>query len=148
MKKLVFLLITLAVMMLVAVAVMADDTSDLNYMESVRADYMDRIDSEGQTMIFDEIRLVEEGSPYSFPLTVGTGDYEIWGVGGPGMRDLNIRIYSDDGTLLAEDTQTDNYPVLSFSEPVSRSHRVEIEGSEFESGIDQGYYLVIVIRND
>jgi len=147
MKKLVFLLITLAAMVLLAIPVVADDTSDLNYMESVRAEYMDRINSEGQTMIFDEIRLVEEGSPYSFPLTVGTGDYEIWGVGGPGMRDLNIRIYSADRTLLAEDTETDNYPVLSFSEPVSRSHRVIIEGSEFEAGIDQGYYLIIVVRN-
>src|SRR3989304_616827 len=132
MKKLVFMLMTLALMTLVAVPVSAYDASDLNYMKSVKADYMDKIVIEGQTMIFDDIRLVEKGSHYSFPLTVGTGDYEIWGIGGRGIQDLNVRIYSADGSLLSENMATGNYPKLSFSEPVSRSHRVEVTCSEFE----------------
>ncbi|MCX6644749.1 MAG: hypothetical protein NTY09_00075 [bacterium] len=148
MKKLVFMVVTLTLMMLAFIPVMADDTSDLNYIESVRGEYMDKIVSEGQTMIFDDIRLVEEGSSYSFPLTVGKGDYEIWGVGGRGIQNLNVRIYSANGDLLSENSGTGNYPKLSFSEPVSRSHRVEIEGSEFEPGVSQGYFCVIVIKND
>jgi len=147
-KKLVFVLITLALMMFVVIPVMADDTSDLNYIQSIRAEYMDKINSEGQTMIFDDIRLVEAGSPYSFPLTVGAGDYEIWGIGGQGVQDLNVLIYSADDTVLSKDIESNNYPKLSFSEPVSRSHRVEVECSEFDPGVTQGYFLVIVIRND
>ena len=99
-------------------------SADLAYMTGVRSDYMDMIDGQGQTMIFDDIKLVKEGSPYSFPLTVGTGTYEIWGIDGQGIRHLNVRIYSADQKLLAESTQTDNRAVLTFSEPVSRSHRV------------------------
>jgi hypothetical protein len=148
MKKIVFMVVTLALLMLVAIPVIASNTSDLDYMNWVRSEYMDKINDQGQTMIFDDVKLVEEGSPYSFPLTVGRGNYEIWGVGGRGIQDLNIRIYSADGDLLSENSETGNYPVLSFSEPVARGHKVEVEGADFESGVTEGYFLVIVIRND
>jgi hypothetical protein len=148
MKNLVFMVVTLVLTMLVMIPAMADDTTDLNYIQSVRGEYMDKIANEGQTMIFDEIRLIDKGSPYSFPLTVGEGNYEIWGVGGRGIVELNVRIYSANGDLLAENSETGGHPKLSFSEPKSRSHRVEIEASEFERGVSQDYYLIIVIRND
>jgi hypothetical protein len=148
MKKLYFSVVMLGLLMLAALPVIASDASDLNYMNDIRSQYMDKINTQGQTMIFDDVRLVQKGSPYSFPLTVGMGNYEIWGVGGIGIRNLNIRIYSADGSLLAENSETGNYPVVSFTESKSRSHRVEVSGSEFESGISQGYYLLIVVKTN
>jgi hypothetical protein len=147
-KKLVFMVVTLALMMLVVVPVIASSTSDLEYLTSIRSEYMDKINDQGQTMIFDDIQLVEKGSPYSFPLTVGTGDYEIWGISGPGIRDLNIHIYSANGSLLSESIEAGNYPTLSFTEPVSRSHKVVVDISDFESGINAGYFLIIVIKTN
>jgi hypothetical protein len=148
MKNLIRMAIISGLLMLVAIPVIASDTDDLNYINSVQSEYMVKIVDQGQTMIFDEVRLLEKRSPYSFPLTVGTGDYEIWGIGGEGIVDLEIRIYSANGNLLSEDSQRGKYPVLSFSETISRSHRVEVECSEFESGVSQDYYLIIVVKND
>jgi hypothetical protein len=141
----------LASLALIAVPAIASDNAkasgaDLDYISGVRSAYMDQIDHQGQTMIFDDIELVKEGSSYSFPLTVGTGDYEIWGIGGRGIQHLKVSIYSANRDLLAESTDTENLAALSFSEPVSRSHRVEVVGSGFDSGINEGYFLVIVIR--
>jgi hypothetical protein len=148
MKKLVFLVVTLALLMLAAIPVIASDTNDLNSMKAVRSGYMDKINIQGQTMIFDDIRLLKDGVPYSFPLTVGRGNYEIWGVGGRGIRNLNVKIYSANGQMLSENSRIGNYPVLGFTESVSLSHRVEVQCTDYEPGISEGYFLIIVIKTD
>jgi hypothetical protein len=108
---------------------------------------MDKIANEGYTMIFDDIKLVEDGSPYSFPLTVGESDYEIWGIGGLRISDLDVRIYDSNYDLVDEDNQTDNYPVVAFSAYESTRYTVEVEGYEFEPGFSEGYFLVIVVKD-
>jgi hypothetical protein len=146
MKKLVFMIITFTMMVVVAMPVIASKDSDLDYINSVRSDYSDKVADQGLTMIYDNVFLMEKGVDYFFPLTVGKGSYEIRGFGGRGIKNLNIEVYSANGDTLAESKSAGNTPVLSFSEPVSRSHKVEFDCSEFDPGVSQGYFLIVVVR--
>jgi hypothetical protein len=146
MKKLVFMITIFALLMVVAIPVIASKDSDLDYINSIRTSYMEKVADQGLTMIYDDVFLLKAGEAYTFPLTVGRGDYEIWGFGGRGIRNLNIEIYSANGDSLAASKLGGNTPVLSFSEPVSRSHKVEYESAEFDPGVSQGYFLIVVVR--
>jgi len=159
MKKTKLLYWGIAVLMLIAMPTFATDggvtdPSDLNYINGVKSDYMERITNEGNfTMIFDDIQLVQAGSPYTFPLSIGDGDYEIWGIGGSRISDLNVKVYdkhgdlTEYGDLVAEDSQAGNNPVVRFSAKGCTAYSVQVEGNGFEPGFSEGYFLVIVLKD-
>lgn len=44
--------------------------------------------------------------------------YRIIGVGGPGVRDLDLRLRDMNGTVIDQDVATDNFPVLGLQRPL------------------------------
>lgn len=60
------------------------------------------------------------------PLTGGRR-YAIVGVCDEDCSDIDLRIYSPDGTKLAEDIAVDDYPTVLFVAPVSGTYRLSVE---------------------
>lgn len=75
---------------------------------------------------------LEGGNIY---LIAGTGDDEI-------ITDLDSRVYSPDGKVLAEDTLKDNLPVLRFHAPQSGDYKVEVWAHEMKG--EEGFYTLVV----
>ena len=44
--------------------------------------------------------------------------YRIIGVGGPGVQDLDLRLYDMNGNVIDQDIATDNFPVLGLQRPL------------------------------
>jgi hypothetical protein len=44
--------------------------------------------------------------------------YRVIGVGGPGVQDLDLRLYDMNGNMLDQDIATDNFPVLGMQRPL------------------------------
>jgi hypothetical protein len=44
--------------------------------------------------------------------------YRIIGVGGPGVQDLDLRLYDMNGNVIDQDIATDNFPVLGMQRPL------------------------------
>ncbi|MBI5513038.1 MAG: hypothetical protein HY909_04675 [Deltaproteobacteria bacterium] len=44
--------------------------------------------------------------------------YRVLGVGGPGVQDLDLRLYDMNGNMLDQDIATDNFPVLGLQRPL------------------------------
>lgn len=122
------------------------DQADLNYINGVKAEYMETIIRQGYELIFDNIEVVEEGNPYTFPITLGRGDYMIIAEGGLRIEDLDIAVYDDDWDLVAEDTSVGNTASVEISTRSSRSFTVEITAYDMASRFDEGYFLVVVVQ--
>jgi hypothetical protein len=119
--------------------------SDLDYVTGIKNEQMETIAHEGYTMIFDNIDTVSEGSTYSFPLTVGEGDYVVYAFGGPRIADLDLAVYSG-GELVDEDSGNENIAQVGFSANRSTSFEIEVSPYEMESRFHEGCFLVIVVR--
>jgi len=61
----------------------------------------------------------------------GARCFKIIGVGGDGVRDLDLFLFDPDGVQVQQDTATDTYPVLGLSHPicpdVSGAYRVQVK---------------------
>lgn len=70
-------------------------------------------------------------------LIAGAGDDEV-------ILDLDSRVYSPDGKVLAEDTLRDNVPILRFTAPKSGQYRVEVWAHKMQG--DEGFYTLLIGR--
>lgn len=75
---------------------------------------------------------LEAGNLY---LIAGAGDDEV-------IMDLDSRVYSPDGKVLAEDTLKDNVPILRFTAPKSGEYKVEVWSHEMKG--EEGFYTLLV----
>ncbi len=75
---------------------------------------------------------LEAGNLY---LIAGAGDDEV-------IVDLDSRVYAPDGKVLAEDTLTDNIPVLQFRAPTSGNYKVEVWAYRMKG--DEGFYTLVI----
>jgi hypothetical protein len=123
------------------------DQSDYDYIQEQMAWYMDMVQDERYEMIFDEINILDEYEPYTTRITLGRGDYIVYAEGGLGIADLDLRVYDEDGYIVAEDTMVDNIPRCEFSVRHSMTFEIEIDPYEMESGWDEGYYLLVIVRD-
>lgn len=123
------------------------DQSDYDYILEQMAWHMDMVQDERYEMIYDEVNILDEYEPYTTRITLGRGDYIVYAEGGLGIADLDLRVYDDDGYIVAEDTMVDNTPRCEFSVLHSETFEIEIEPYEMESGWDEGYYLLVIVRD-
>lgn len=122
------------------------DQSDYDYIQEQMAWYMDMVQDERYEMIYDEINILDEYEPYTTRITLGRGDYIVYAEGGLRIADLDLRVYDGDGYIVAEDTMVDSNPRCEFSVRHSETFEIEIDPYEMESGWDEGYYLLVVVR--
>jgi hypothetical protein len=60
---------------------------------------------------------LQQGQDESFETVLEAGAcYRLIGVGGPTMSDLDLFIVDENGNAIAQDTATDNFPVLGLGE--------------------------------
>jgi len=123
------------------------DQSDRDYVDGIRGGYMEMIADESYEMIFDEIRLVQYGEPYTMHITLGRGDYIVYAEGGLRIADLDLHVYDSDGYIAAEDTQNDNAPICEFSTRDSSEFEIVIDPYDMVSGWDEGYYVIVIVRD-
>lgn len=61
----------------------------------------------------------------------GTRCFKIIGIGGDGVRDLDLFLFDPDGVQVLQDTATDSYPVLGLTHPIcpdfSGAYRVQVK---------------------
>jgi len=124
-----------------------NDQADLDYVEERQGEYMDMIAQMDLQMIYDEIDIVREYNPATVNITLGRGDYIVYAEAGLRIADLDLRIYDEDGYIVSEDTLTDNMPYCEFSTYQSESFEIEIDPYEMEPGWDEGYYLLVIVRD-
>ncbi|MCK4721086.1 hypothetical protein KAU08_10520, partial [bacterium] len=122
------------------------DQSDYDYIQEQMAWYMDMVQDEHYEMIFDEVNSLANYESYTTRITLGRGDYIVYAEGGLGIADLDLRVYDEDGYIVAEDTMADNIPRCEFSVRHSMTFEIEIDPYEMESGWDESYYLLVVVR--
>lgn len=53
--------------------------------------------------------------------------YVIIGVCDEDCSDVDLRLYGPDGTKIIEDIETDDYPTLQFTAPVTGTYRLSVE---------------------
>lgn len=123
------------------------DQTDREYVDELMGHYMEMVEEERYEMIFDEINILEEYEPYTMRITLGRGDYIVYAEGGLRIADLDLRVYDEDGYIVAEDTLTDSEPICEFSTRESATFEIEIDPYEMESGWDEGYYLIVIVRD-
>ena len=124
-----------------------NDQADYDYVEERRGEYMDMIAQMDLQMIYDEIDIVGEYNPATVTITLGRGDYIVYAEAGLRIADLDLRIFDEDGYVVSEDTLTDNMPYCEFSVYQSESFEIEIDPYEMEPGWDEGYYLLVIVRD-
>jgi hypothetical protein len=125
-----------------------NDQADRDYIEERRGEYMDMIAQMDLQNIYDEIDIVGEYNPRTVHITLGRGDYIVYAEAGLRIADLDLRVYDEDGYIVSEDTMTDNSPYCEFSVYESESFEIEIDPYEMEPGWDEGYYLLVVVRDE
>lgn len=55
------------------------------------------------------------GASQNYAVTMTPGQcYKIIGVGGPGVQDLDLKLYDPAGTMVDQDIATDNFPVIGL----------------------------------
>ena len=60
---------------------------------------------------------LQQGQEERFETVLEAGRcYRVIGVGGPAMRDLDLFIVDENGNAIAQDTATDNFPVLGLGD--------------------------------
>ena len=59
-------------------------------------------------------------------LTAGTR-YVIIGVCDNDCTDIDLRLFAPDGTKIIEDIETDDYPTIQFTAPVTGTYRLSVE---------------------
>ncbi|MCX6646893.1 MAG: hypothetical protein NTY09_11170 [bacterium] len=123
------------------------DQTDREYVDGLRGSYMEMVDDENYEMIFDEIRLLQDGEPYTMRITLGSGDYIVYAEGGLRIADLDLRVSDGDGYVVAEDTQNDSNPVCEFSTRDSATYEIEIDPYDMVSGWSEGYYVIVIVRD-
>ena len=70
---------------------------------------------------------LNRGSTNSHSLTLNGGRrYVIVGVCDNDCTDVDLKLYGPDGGLIAQDIDTDDYPTLQFTAPVSGNYRVDV----------------------
>jgi hypothetical protein len=122
------------------------DESDLEYINGVRDGYMEMVADQGYEMIFDEIELVEEETPFPIRITLGRGDYRIYAEGGQRIADLDLRVYDEDGEMVAEDNVSDNMPICEISTGHSQTFEIEVYAYEMNPSFTEGYFVIVVVR--
>lgn len=71
----------------------------------------------------------------NFYLIAGAGDGKV-------ILDLDSRVYSPDGKVLAEDTLKDNVPTLRFRAPQSGEYKVSVWAHKMQG--EEGFYTLLV----
>ena len=63
--------------------------------------------------------VAQQGEHQFVQVTAAPGRcYRIIGVGGPGVRDLDLRLRDTSGNIVDQDVATDNFPVLGLNRPL------------------------------
>ncbi|MEZ4405914.1 MAG: hypothetical protein R3A52_05515 [Polyangiales bacterium] len=59
------------------------------------------------------------GASQNYAVTMTPGQcYKIIGVGGPGVIDLDLKLYDPQGNMVDQDIATDNFPVIGLQHPL------------------------------
>ncbi len=95
---------------------------------------------------FDWMRL---GEVYVSTETLSAGHtFKIVGVGGHGIADLDIRVYDENGNLVAADTLNDDVPEVDITPAWTGPFRVEVAVEAAEAGwdpADSWYFAYMVL---
>ncbi len=124
-----------------------NDSRDWDYISSVMDDYMELVIDEGYEMIYDEVELIDPYNQRTIRITLGRGDYIIFGEGGLRVDDLDLSVYDENNRLIAEDNMTDNFPICEFSVRESTPVEIDVVAYAMASGWDAGYYLLVIVRD-
>lgn len=122
------------------------DETDLNYCKVVQGDYMAMIAHQDYQMIFDHINIVNVKKPATYPMTLGKGEYIIWGAGGLKINDLDIYVTDKEGNSIANDGTVDNLPFCEFTSSKSTRFNISVKAASMSEGYEEGYYLIIVVK--
>jgi len=95
-----------------------------------------------------EVDRLERKEHYRFQRKLYSSNvYKIIGVGGQGIKDLDIKIYDSNGNLLAKDTSEDNFPEITVDINETDVYTIEAIAFELEDDADQDaeYFFVVTI---
>ena len=86
------------------------------------------------------IDYLSEGRKDSYSVTLYRGnDYIIAGVGDGGIRDLDVYLYDEEGTLLMKDTKAKNLTALKFHVNSTETYIVKVKAYK-----GSGYYSLVI----
>jgi len=124
------------------------DESDNEYVREVLDDYMTMVIDNSYTNMFDKIDEsgLDAENPCRYRLALGRGDYIVYAEGGLRIADLDLRVYNEDGYIVAEDTLSNNAPMCEFSVLEAASFEIEVQPYEMVPGRQKGYFVVVVVR--
>ncbi len=124
------------------------DESDNEYVLEVLDDYMTMVIDNSYTNMFDKIDLsgLDAEKPCRYRLALGRGDYIVYAEGGLRIADLDLRVYNEEGYIVAEDTLSNNAPMCEFSVLEAASFEIEVQPYEMVPGWQKGCFVVVVVR--
>ena len=122
------------------------DEADREHVHNLLSEYMDMVIDMGYEMIFDQVQVAEADTPYTFRITLGRGDYIVYGEGGLRIMDLDMRVYDENGTMISEDNMDDNIPICEFYTPHSQTFEIDVYPYEMDENYRQGYFMIVVVR--
>jgi len=122
------------------------DNRDWDYINELMDEYMGTVIDEDYEMIYDEIELIGPNDPRTIRITLGRGDYIIFGEGGLRVEDLDLAVYDENNYSFAEDTMTNNIPICEFSVRESTPFEIDVTAYSMQPGWSEGYYLLVIVR--
>ena len=92
---------------------------------------------------------LRKGNTYTYTTNFNADTtYKIIAMGGDGIKDLDIAVYSERGVEIAKDVKNDNAPEVEFKLYESQQCKIEIKSYDTELGkeSDDNLFLVLVAK--
>ncbi len=149
MNKLLGLLLTAALTattMVPQAGVAQDPKHELEALMERMELLVEAIYEEDYVIAHIEVDKLYEGQQYSFTrVLLEENNYKVIGVGGWGIKDLDVRIEDSAGEVIDEDTTDDNVPIVNANVPSSQRYTIRTLAYELEEGVEESEYFFIVV---
>lgn len=127
---------------LIGVPVSASANTGHSQMQNLLVDISDTVTTltnEGYSVANIYMDRLTLDTSYQMSRTLYEGhDYVIVGIGGDGVRDLDLRLYNILGTLVGEDDSIDNLPLLTVTPGSDAVYSVETDVYAVNSNVRSG----------
>ncbi len=122
------------------------DESDHEYISGILDEYMTLVIEGDYEMIYDEIGILSMYESGTMTIDLGRGDYVLFAEAGLRIADLDLRVFNEDGYIVAADMLVNYAPMCEFTTKEAATFEVELTAHEMEPGWSEGYYMLVIVR--
>jgi hypothetical protein len=130
-----------AVLFICAAPMFAAETSDDSELEGLLTRIgiiAHTLTEKGYAIVHIEVDKLEKNQTYTASRQLyDVNDYVIMGIGGVGVKDMDMKLYDENDNLIDKDESEDNVPLLQVTPKADGKYYIKTTVASLESDVDQ-----------